>query len=105
MPHFIGKPSYLEPNRILIEILCRNYRGGLSVLAQKPPKNMQKPALQDPMQFSIYRGGIDKKSHVRAVFCKAQEITNSLLHAQPNLNFSFETFIYPNDNAMLERHG
>jgi hypothetical protein len=36
--------AYLPSIWILIEIECRNYRGGLSVLAQKKPKRMQKPA-------------------------------------------------------------
>ena len=36
--------------------------GGRSVLVPKSLNSMLKPALRFSMQFSIYRGGIDKKS-------------------------------------------
>jgi hypothetical protein len=65
-------PAYLQPIWSLLAVHCRNYRGvgqkttgEGSLLAQKHAKSMQKNStrrlLQDSMQFSIYKGGIDKK--------------------------------------------
>jgi hypothetical protein len=78
------KPAFLPPIWILLEVLCRNYRGGLSLLAFSATKSMLKNrartylppnsqsmqksvegvyplALPSPPIYSLNKGAIDKK--------------------------------------------
>jgi hypothetical protein len=60
---FIGNPVYLPPIRSLIEIICRNYRGGsIRIGAKTAQKHVENSPPRNSMQFSIYRGGIDNFS-------------------------------------------
>ena len=65
-----GNPAYLKPNRSLLKILCRTYRGvylrrqktggRVAIDAETRQKHVETCKLQKSMHFPLYKGAIEE---------------------------------------------